>query len=66
MSLQYLKKEGRDEVDFLHAYKHETILQVFIIAGHSEAYPDYPPKNKFAKSLQHLKTEVRMKLIFVQ
>ena len=21
--LQYLKKEGRDEVDFLHAYKHQ-------------------------------------------
>ena len=26
ISLQYLKKEGRDEVDFLHADKHQTIL----------------------------------------
>ena len=28
MSLQYLKKEVRDEVDFLHANKHQNILQV--------------------------------------
>ena len=28
ISLQYLKKEGRDEVDFFHADKHQTILQV--------------------------------------
>ena len=27
-SLQYLKKEERDEVDFLHADKHQTLLQV--------------------------------------
>ena len=26
ISLQYLKKEGRSEVDFLHADKHQTIL----------------------------------------
>ena len=28
MSLQYLKKEVRDEVDFLHAHKHQIFLQV--------------------------------------
>ena len=28
MFLQYLKKEGRDEVDFLHADKHQSLLQV--------------------------------------
>ena len=28
ISLQYLKIEGRDEVDFLHADKHQTFLQV--------------------------------------
>ena len=28
MSLQYLKKEVRDEVDFLHADKHQSLLQV--------------------------------------
>ena len=26
--MQYLKKEDRDKVDFLHADKHQTILQV--------------------------------------
>ena len=28
MSLQCLKKEVRDEVDFLHAHKHQSFLQV--------------------------------------
>ena len=28
MSLQYLEKEGRNEVDFLHADKHQNFLQV--------------------------------------
>ena len=28
MSLQYLKKEDTDEVDFLHADKHQSYLQV--------------------------------------
>ena len=28
MSLQYLKQEARDKVDFLHADKHQSFLQV--------------------------------------
>ena len=28
MSLQYLRKEVKDEVDFLHADKHQSFLQV--------------------------------------
>ena len=28
VSLQYLKKEVRDEVDFFHADKHQSFLQV--------------------------------------
>ena len=28
ISLQYLRKEGRNEFDFLHADKHQTVLQV--------------------------------------
>ena len=28
MSLKYLKKEVRDEVDFLHSYKYQSFLQV--------------------------------------
>ena len=30
MFLQYLKKEVRDEVDFLHPDKHQSFLQVDI------------------------------------
>ena len=28
ISLQYLKKEVSDEVDFLHADKHESLIQI--------------------------------------
>ena len=28
MSVQYLKKESRNEVDFLHTDKHQSFLQV--------------------------------------
>ena len=34
VSLQYLKKEVRDEVDFLHADKHQSFLQVDFNTGH--------------------------------
>ena len=44
ISLQYLKKEGRDDVDFLDVDKHQTILQVDLInlSGHGQACPNYP------------------------
>ena len=44
LSLQYLKKEGRDEVDLLHADKHKTILQADTInlTGHGQTCPNYP------------------------
>ena len=39
MSLQYLKKEVRDEVDFLHVDKHQSFLQVdFNTLGIKDAY----------------------------
>ena len=43
-SLQYLKKERRDEVDFLHAGKYQIILQVDTInrGVHGQSYPKYP------------------------
>ena len=56
MSLQYLKKEVKDEVDFLHADKHQSFLQVdfntlgikfsykvYTIIGteHDQAFPNY-------------------------
>ena len=37
MPLQYLKKEVRDEVDFVHADKHKSFLQVdfnTLVIGH--------------------------------
>ena len=44
ISLQYFKNEGRDEVDFLYADRHQTILQVDSINldGHGQACPSYP------------------------
>ena len=33
MSLQYLKKEVRDEVNFLHVDKHQSFLQVDFNTG---------------------------------
>ena len=53
MSLQYLKKEVKDEVDFLHADKHQSFRKVYfstlgikvfykvdiiIINGHDQAF----------------------------
>ena len=58
ISLEYLKKEGRGEVDFLHADK-QIILQVDTInlGGHSQASANYQ-NYKFAKSLLYLKKEM--------
>ena len=44
ISLQYLKKEKRDEVRFLHADKHQTFLQIgtINIGGHGQSCPKYP------------------------
>ena len=57
ISLEYLKKEGRGEVDFLHTDK-QIILQVDTInlGGHGQACANYQ-NYKFAKSLQYLKKE---------
>ena len=69
MSLQYLKKEVRGEVDFLHADKHESFPQVcFNILGMKVSYTvvlsllvgmikhsQSTQSNKFAISLQYLK-----------
>ena len=55
MFLQYLKKEVRDEVDFLHSDKHQSFLQVdfntlsiksflqsdTIIDRHDQAFSEY-------------------------
>ena len=72
MSLPYLKKEVRNEVDFLHADKHQSFLQVdfntlgikssctvilSLLMGIIKHSPG-SQSNKFAISLQYLKKEV--------
>ena len=43
ISLQYLKKEVQDKVDFLHAYKHESFLQIdtMIFNENGKAFPKF-------------------------
>ena len=72
MSLQYLQKQVRDEVDFLHADKHQSFLQVYfnnlgikvfhklillLLMGIIKHFQS-TKINKFAISLQYLKKEV--------
>ena len=78
MSLQYLKKGIRDEVDFSHAYKHQSFLPVnFKILGIEASYKvilsllmdminhsQSTQSNKFAISLQYLKKKLGMEFIF--
>ena len=44
ISLQYLNKEVSDEVDFFHADKYESFLQIdtMIFDGDSEAFLKFP------------------------
>ena len=66
ISLQYLKNELSDEVDFLHADKHESLLQIdnMILMGmvrHPQSYQN----SKFAMSSQCLKKEVKDEVDFL-
>ena len=59
ISLQYLKKELSDEVGFLHADKHESLLENdnMILMGmvkHSQSFQN----SKFAMALQCLKKKL--------
>ena len=69
ISLQYLKKEfsdlSKNLVDFLHADKYESLLQIdsMILMGmikHSQSSQN----SKFAMSLQYLEKEVRDEIDF--
>ena len=58
--LQHLKKKVSDAVDFLHADKHESLLQIdTIIFMEMVNYSRSTQNSKFAVSLQYLKKEVR-------
>ena len=64
ISLQHLKKELSDEVDFLYADRHESLLEIdsMILRGmlkHCQSSQNIT----FAMSLQYRKKEVKMKLI---
>ena len=72
ITLQYLKKEVRDEVDFLCADKHQSFLEVdfstlgnkvvYIIQGGTIVTDGHDQaSNKFAVSLQYFKKEVNHK-----
>ena len=55
ISLQCLKKELSDENDFLHADKHESLLQIdsmilIVMVKHSQSFQN----RMFAMSLQYL------------
>ena len=65
ISLQYLKKDVCDEVDFLHADKHKGLLQIdTVILMEIVRYSQNPQNSKFSMSLQYLKKKLEMKLIF--
>ena len=52
ISLQYLKKEFSDEVDFLHADKYESLLQIdTMILRRMVKHSQSSQNSKFAMSL---------------
>ena len=66
ISLQYLKKELSDEVDFLHADKHESLLQTdSIILMEMFKHSQISQNRKFAMSLQYPKKEVKDEVDFL-
>ena len=60
ISLQYLKKELSHDVDFLHADKHESLLQIDSMIWMGMVKHFQSSKNsKFAMSLQYHKKEIK-------
>ena len=60
ISLQYLKKEVNDGVDFLHAGKHENLLQIdtMILMEMFKHFQSFQ-NSKFTMSVHYLKKEIR-------
>ena len=60
ISLQYLKKDVRDETDFLHADKDKRLLQIAsMILMEITRHSQNSQNSNFLMSLQYLKEEVR-------
>ena len=66
ISLQYRKKELSDEVDFLHADKCESLLQIdsMVLIGMVK-YSQSSQNSKFAMSSQYLRKEVKDEVDFL-
>ena len=66
ISLQHLKKEVCDAVDFLHADKHEYLLQTdTMILMEMVKYSQSSQNSKLAMSLQYHKNEIRDEVDFL-
>ena len=64
--LQYLKKELSDEVDFLHADKHESLLQIdSMILLEMVKHSQSSQNSKFAMPLQYRKKEIKYAVDFL-
>ena len=65
ISLPYLKKEVNDGVDFLHAGKHENLLQIdtMILMEMFKHFQGFQ-NSKFTMSVQYLKKEIRNEVDF--
>ena len=65
ISLQYLKREVNNDVDFLHAGKHKKLLQIdtIILMGMIKHFQS-SQNSKFAMSLEYFKIEVRDEVVF--
>ena len=65
ISLQNLKKDVSDEVDFLHADKHKGLLQIdTMILMEIVRHSQNSQNSKFSMSLQYLKKKVRDEVDF--
>ena len=65
ISLQYLEKDVRDEVHFLHADKHKGLLQIdTMILMEIVKHSQNSQNSKFSMSLQYLKKKVRYEVDF--
>ena len=66
ISLQYLKKDMSDEIDFLHAGNYESLIQIDTMVLMGMAKHSQTSRNrKFAMSLQYLKKQVRDEVDFL-
>ena len=63
ISLQYLKKDVSDEVDFLHVDKHRGLLQIDTMILKETVTPKIPKITNFQCLYSILRKKLEMKLI---